>query len=468
MSDFHDALHRAAQPHGEAVGKDLTADAVVASSVRSVSEGRRRRAAMQAVASVAAVGAVVAGAWLVLPLGAGDQEPAGADPVHAGPFRYEVGDDPDAVPVEEPALLLRGEDAVMCGDELSLEPGVSVHSDEAFGRGLSLAAELKTLGDIMEGTPPATPQPLFSDMPDGPTDGWDPASPQWEVVASGALRTHTVSTLLLDGSTVVGLQESLSGSGQEEGIAHYGGGSGIPAEGQCGDVETREDLVELWDRGPGDPFTSVLVAQFWGGDAAGSTLLATIVIDPNEPANTDQEPTAVFDQPAPAELEAPDGAMHQSFIVPRPIAGCAPLAELREGGTPTVDMEGPPVEVPGAMGDLSGELWGAEPVLTVPAGDEPWFVERDAWLVADIVSAGIEDPHLDWTSLSSAQAWALALGGEDPLRDPECVYALPIPEVFGAVFLVVDGVAPEVEANWGDATVLPEEMQTWIYLGQAE
>src|SRR5690606_9155076 len=102
---------------------------------------------------------------------------------------------------------------------------------------------------------------------------------------------------------------------------------------------------------------------------------------------------------------------HQAFVVPRPERGCAPLADLRAAGHPGASAIEYTLDVPGLAPSLTGEFWGADPVVTLPEGEEPWYVGIDAWIVADEVSAGIQDPHLEWTSLSVG-GWALANGGE--------------------------------------------------------
>ncbi|WP_084039196.1 hypothetical protein [Demequina sp. NBRC 110053] len=170
-----------------------------------------------------------------------------------------------------------------------------------------------------------------------------------------------------------------------------------------------------------------------------------------------------------AELRAPEGDSYQAFVVPEPDVGCAPFGDLAAAGAPHEQSVQYEVELPGVADRLTGELWGAEPVLTLPAAYEPWYVGLDAWLVADVVSAGIQDPHLEWTSLSVG-GWALSPGGVDAVHGADCAYVQPIPKVEGAMFLVLDGVdqqsVSEVapDAYWS----LPADgLQTWVYLGEA-
>ena len=486
MSDFQDALHRVARPRGEVVGEALTADAVVASSVRGVRRGRRRRTAAQAGAGALGAAVIGMGAWLVLPLGGATDAMPAVTPSAA----------PGDLPVFEGSEVWSA--GPMNGPQDGVEPPVSQEIQDRFACGAPW--------DLAAGYYPA---PGYAGDVPGYEDSLDPGGdePQWDV-ESGSLTWSSALSSVEEGfydtavllwvrdGVIVGNARVQAGSvlvndREASMIGRVPTARGatlsadlstvsveLPPPGSCekgetpGLIENRAyELHVVHEYGPMNAFTAdgPLTslddhhdAQFRSGDPF------TQVVDPAGGPWVVQVTGLTSDEgPPPAELEAPDGVMHQSFLVPRPVEGCAPLADLRADGLPTADMEGPAVEVPGVTESLGGEQWGAEPVLMVPAGDEPWFLERDAWLVADIVSAGIEDPHLEWTSLSSTDAWMLAAGGEDPVRDPECAYVLPIPEVLGAVFLVVDGVAPEVAANWGDATVLPEEVQTWIYLGQA-
>ncbi|MFW7413895.1 hypothetical protein [Demequina sp. SO4-18] len=484
MSDFHDALRSAARRHGEAVAPGLSADAVVASSVHGISRGRRRRAATQAGVGALGVAAIGVAGWLVLPLaGPGESEPAGPDDaVNAGPWRYEVGADPEAYPIEEPSVMLNGGDEVMCGDELSLEPGVTVHDPDAFGRQIYQEAELTTLGETV-GTPTAEPRPLNSDDPDGIMTGWDPNQATWDGAIGGQLvGTETVS-LLMDGDTVVGHAFGSSLSASWDGLMEGSGGGSIPREGLCeGSEFTIEELLELEH---GDPMDTLLVTQFWGGSERGErvalgerVLLATIVFDPNEPANTTEAPSrdeftsspeptggaSAGPEPTPgvvdsAELQAPEDDEYQAFVVERPQPGCSPLADLRAAGRPSASDPQYTVELPVVAEDLTGELWGAEPVLTKSTDVGTWYLSHGAWLVADEVSAGIQDPYLEWVG-----DYELRSGGTDPLRGDDCAYVEPIPEIGGAVFLVIDGVDTSAVSDLDNA----DAHQTWVYLGEAD
>ncbi|MDN4480191.1 hypothetical protein [Demequina muriae] len=461
MSDFHDALRRAAQQHGEAVAPSLTADAVVASSVHGISRGWRRRATAQAGVAVLGVTAIGMAAWLVPSLGGvWDAEPAGAD---AGPFRYSVESGGD-VRDSEPEVMLRGADAVMCGDELDLTPGLTVHDAQALDRDLFLEAELTTLGDTL-GTPTAEPRPLDPDDPDGIMTGWDPDSPSWRIAGGGEVRSYRVATLLMDDDIVAGVVASSAyGAGGDEDAMLMGeSGAGIPRIGQC------DDSLDSWSNDPGDPMDTRLVAQYWSTSETGeSTLLATVVVDPNEPANSSEAPGIDGDSPDvvdSAELSR-TRPTHQAFAVPRPEPGCSPLTDLRDAGHPSTDAPEYTVRLPFLTEELTGELWGDEWVVSVTGGDTPWYLEHHAWLVADEVSAGIPDPHLQW---HPGLQFILRSGGTDPLRGDDCAYDAPIPEIDGAVFLVIDGVDWDAVDEAGtDPGGDRDGYQTWVYLGEAD
>ncbi|MFN3866983.1 MAG: hypothetical protein ACK4MD_09770 [Demequina sp.] len=179
------------------------------------------------------------------------------------------------------------------------------------------------------------------------------------------------------------------------------------------------------------------------------------------------EPASAGD---PSSGPAPSGDhTYRAFVVPPPEPGCSPLADQLAAGLPSTQSVEFPVEVPGVTQPLTGELWGAEPVLVLPPGEEPWYLGLDAWVVAADVSDGIPDPHLTWTSLSVG-GWALSPGGDDSLRDPECAYNQPIPDLEGAVYLVIEGVDPdalEQAAPGIEWAYEAAELHTWVYLGEA-
>ena len=283
-------------------------------------------------------------------------------------------------------------------------------------------------------------------------------SMRWE---DGAGITTTRLPMVLDGDEIVGL-------GVAEGWS--GGGPGhtdverlapvLP--GDCGDGPAAERADGIYE--------PVVVTQIWSDDL--QRPLATIVATSGEVEYTGLGEVA--DDPAPdgtAALQPPDGDSYQAFVVPAPeVAGCAPLADQRDLGQPGLHTVQYRVDLPGVAESLTGSLWAADPVVVLPVGEDPWYLGRDAWILADRVSAGVEDPHLEWMSLSVG-GWALATGGDDPLRDPDCAYVLPVPEVTGAVFLVIDGVdraAVEAAAPGVEWATDPAEMQTWVFLGNAE
>lgn len=449
-----------------------------------VRRGRRRRAVVGGVGAVAGVSLVAVGVWAVAPgLGSSVDVATSGDPAAAGPYRYVVDDVLDDhavndVPLRQPEVYLRGDDEVMCGDELSLTPGVTIHDQAALGRGIFLEAELVTLGDVTRSDPPATPKPLDPDNPDGLSNSWDPSEPIWDGWAGGVMSRQISTALLMDAATVVGVLEGSMVQTSMEQEVEGSAGSRVPTVGHCDLTEISwEDLSEL-ERG--DPMDTLLVSQFWGENQEGDVvLLATIVVDPHQPANHSTSPRD--NQPdwqdpierspfAPepvvqAELLPPDGDSYQAFVVPGPEASCAPFADQLAAGQPGAHNIQYEIELPGMTEELTGELWMDEPVLSVPTGESPWYKGLQAWIVADEVG-GIEDPPLQWHDDDLSADFT----GSYPMRDGACAFTAPDPLPQGSVFLIFHGVdMAAVEASglmveW----VEPSDLYTWIYLGEAE
>lgn len=442
-----------------------------------VRRGRRRRAVGGGIGAVAGISLVAVGVWAVAPgLGAA-VDPARPDAAaSAGPYRYAVDDAGDA-PVQEPEIFLRGDAAVMCGDEVSLTPGVTVHDPEAFERGIFHAAELVTLADVTDRPPPATPEPLDPDNPDGPWTGWDPAEPVWDGWSGGLMTSQATHALLLDGDVVVGHIDGSSGGGSGESHVEGTSGSPIPRVGYCEPSELSWD--QLTDLERGDPMDTLLVTQFWGaGEPGDRALLATIVVDPREPANSSSSPMdnqPEWDEPAddfpadpvpdgPAGLRLPEGDTYQAFVVPGPEESCAPFADQLAEGQPGLHNIQYEIELAGVADSLTGELWRDEPILTVPSADSPWYTGLQAWIVADEVG-GIEDPPLQWHGDDLSADFV----GSYPMRDGECAFTEPVPVPEGSVFLIIHGVdmaaieASGLMVEWVD----PSDLYTWIYLGEA-
>ena len=259
MSEFHDQLHRAAHAHGESVGQGLRADAVVTASVDGIRKGRRRRTAAQATFSVVGVAVLGLGAWAVMPRETLNAEPAA--PVTAGPYVYALNPGAD-VNEGDPELLVRGQDVVACGDEVSLTPGVTIHDPAALETDSTIEASLTTLGM-------AWPEG------DGSDPDYDASEPVWDVAAEGTNVQLQAMTLLLDDGEVVGFAGGFQTSGGGTGGA--AGAIPVPAAGECLDF-IGEDAES------GDPLDSVAIVQLWSADrgvtVTGSNPLATVVVDP--------------------------------------------------------------------------------------------------------------------------------------------------------------------------------------------
>ncbi|MFW2512360.1 hypothetical protein ACNI3K_01120 [Demequina sp. SO4-13] len=477
MSDFHDALRRAAQQHGEEVAPGLSADAVVTSSVHGISRGRQRRAAAQAGAGALGVVAIGVAGWVGLPLlGEGNMEPAGPEiGVEAGPWRYDA--EPGEATEGDPQVMLQGEDEVMCLDELSLDPGVRVHDDQAYERSIWLEAALARIDEAAASPPPS--QPNVAPTPEGRLTPI-PSAPQWVVSTGGEAASLTLATLRVVHGTVTGL--SLHYAGRDRGEGTRAEATLVPGGNACA-IPTG-DLTGTSAEPSGQGEETLVVAQFWAtGDSGDGDPLATIVVDSSEPANTTDlprigetsptpEPTAgtsgvpePSDEPTPypatpAHLRAPEGSEYQAFVVERPQPGCSPLADLLAAGQPSPSAPEYTVEVPGVTDSLTAELWARGTLATLPAGDDPWFLKHHAWLVSQEITDGVRpEAHLEWTGDRVLQ-W----GESDPLQGPDCAYVEVMPQIGGSVFLVIDGVDPSVAGSLDS----PDDYQTWVYLGEAD
>ena len=482
--NLHDELGRYGADAAASSRSRLESVEVRSALEARVRRGRRRRAAGRGLGAVAGLSLVAVGVWAVAPGLEGPVDVAASgEPASAGPYRYVVDDVLDEhargdVPIREPEVFLRGDKEVMCGDELSLTPGVTIHDQAALGRALYFEAEIVTLGDVNPLDPPATPEPLDPDNPDGPTNSWDLSEPAWDGWAGGVMSRQISTALLMDGETVVGVLEGSMVQTSMEQEAEGSAGAPLPRVGYCDLTEgSWEDVSEL-ERG--DPMDTLLVSQFWGESQIGEVvLLATIVVDPHEPANHSTSPRdnqPAWDEPSddvspdpvpdgPAGLRLPEGDTYQAFVVPGPETSCAPFADQLAVGQPGLHNIQYEVELPGMAKSLTGELWGAQPVVTLPAGEDPWYVGLEAWIVAEDVSDGIKDPPLTW----DGAVLGPGLGEHESVRGGGCAYNQPIPEIAGAVFLVVHGVdmaaieATGLMVEWVD----PSDLYTWIYLGEA-
>ena len=286
MSDMFHAVQRGTDSTARRVAQAMATDERVAATASAIRAGRRRRVAAQSsIAAGLAVGVV--GLWSWTPLFVDRAAPARP----SGPYLYEAT---ETSPIGDPELVLIGDNEVRCGDEVSLHPGVTVHDARALGRGISLDAISQTLGDTMPGDPPATPEPLFSEWPDGPTNDWDPSEEVWSVRASGDVNAIRIATVALDGEVVVGYVQDTTVTGAEGPIGGGSNGVRVARVGECeGEDQTWESVESAEKAGLQD---TRLVAQYWGTVAdAERVLLATIVVDPSLPANTTTAPTATPD-----------------------------------------------------------------------------------------------------------------------------------------------------------------------------
>ncbi|WP_084128805.1 hypothetical protein [Demequina sp. NBRC 110055] len=286
MSDMFHAVQRATDSTARRVAQAMATDKRVAATASAIRAGRRRRAVAQSsIAAGLAVG--VAGLWSWTPLFVDRAEPARP----SGPYEYEAT---ETSPMGDPALLLTGDNEVRCGDQVSLHPGVTVHDARALGRDVLLEAVSQTLHDVMPGDPPATPEPIVSEWPDGPTNDWDPREEVWSARVSGDVNAIRIATVALDGEEVVGYVQDTTVTGIAGPIGGGSNGVRVARIGECEGEDQTWENVEATEKA--DFQDTRLVAQYWGTFADDErVLLATIVVDPSLPPNTTTAPTAMPD-----------------------------------------------------------------------------------------------------------------------------------------------------------------------------
>lgn len=203
--------------------------------------------------------------------------------------------------------------------------------------------------------------------------------------------------------------------------------------------------------------------------APGATASATPTPTPGDSVS----PTPSVSPPAEsAQLEEPDGDQYQAFVVPQPEGeSCTPFVDQRAQGWPNAESVQYDVTLPGVQA-ITQEWWVAGPV--VMAEDEafnPWYLELDAWLLADEVSAGNPSPGVGWEQPADGDSWRLSTSagpGAAPGAD-DCAYVEPIPEISGATWLIIDGAEWAAVADQNpDVMEGSDDAMTWVYLGQAD
>src|SRR5690606_2049615 len=110
---------------------------------------------------------------------------------------------------------------------------------------------------------------------------------------------------------------------------------------------------------------------------------------------------------------------------------------------------------------ITAQWWGSDPVASV--GDDafdPWYLDNDTWLLADVVSIGAPSVAVGWSRESNWQEpasddvgiWRLftrAGAGVPPGMASDCAFPQPIPEISGAMWLIIDGADLELLEQQG-------------------
>ena len=433
MSDLRDSLGRWAEDRGQEVARAVS---VHEGETRAAASRRRARnlTTTTAVAVLGLVGAsalVVAGPW-------GAAQPAQPLPT-------------------EPVDLAE----LTCGAPWVLGSGSVTHdgtAPEYFGGIPGRWVKLTDGGDVIEN-------------PDGIEAGWESVTWTGEPTVRGNVAMEGIVVAERDGVIVGSAAPDFRRfMGYElDGVTFSGA-----YPGNCGNtVEPRED---------GDYTYHVVIQATLVGET--DTVLQTI-IDPNGPLTVEVSGLEELSQSSgqgsdvPAKLFVPRGDRFQAFVVPRPSPGsCTPYSDMIAQGVPTDDALQYEVTIPGVQA-LTGEIWGNGPLVVIDDEDyQAWYVGLATAVTAQRVDGGDPLAPLEWTTGPSVgeqtHEGELRLVNTWEAVDPGppragCAFTAPLPALDGAVFLIIDGVDSEslAAAYPGADVVLPENAQTWVYLGQA-
>ncbi len=355
--NLHDELGRFGADGASGSAERLSSDDVRESLGARVRSGRRRRAVGGGMGAVAGIALVALGVWAAVPFfGVQEVEPAEPDSaVSAGPFRYDIVPGADVVD-GPPQVVLTGDNAVMCGDELSLAPGVTVHDPVAYERAIWVAAELTTSEALGVGEESRR----YADYAP-PADAFlqsDPEPALWHMGLGGDTVRWEVVPLLMDGgvvagtSMVAGSESDVEHPGMEEASAMMQ----VPGDGQCGALLGGDGAER------GNPMDSVLVVQFWTlSEGEEAVLAATVVIDPNGPVYDGEGPQLPEDFGP--EVEAPaDFADLPAHGTDDYLASPVAVREWMDGLSCSAILDGV-----GEGADLGPEVGEAGPLPPVPS-----------------------------------------------------------------------------------------------------
>jgi hypothetical protein len=431
MSGLRDALGEWSGARGEEV-----AGSVRVHERETRAAAGRRRARNLTLTAGAAVVAVVAASALVV----------------GGPWR---GVEPAVAPTGDPIDL----GALVCGAPWTLEEGTVTHDESApayFGGVSGGWITIADNGEVFE-----NPDTLWA--------GYESLAWKGTPLLNGNVVLRGTVVAVKDG-TIVGVAAPArrETAYQGEDLQAIGSYPGV-----CGDE------VVVSDSGP---YTYHVV--FTASLAEDPERPLQTIIDPSGPITLEVTDLEYWGDPTGdsslAELEEPVGDEYQAFLVaaPLPRTVCEPYTDILANGEPAKLTPTYSVTIPGVQ-SLTGEIWGNAPAVVIDDETyEAWYVGLKTGITAQEVDGGNPLGALAWTT---GTTW----GEDEPPRDlrlintadatyptelpADCAYTQPIPQLSGAVFLIIDGVdwdALNVQNPGADITA-EEGWQTWVYLGQA-
>ncbi|WP_084079225.1 hypothetical protein [Demequina sp. NBRC 110057] len=296
--NLHEELGQAGADATAGSGERLASVEVGAALGARVRRGRRRRT-LGGAGAVAGVAVVAVGLWTWLPWGGGgrDVEPAASysPPEIHHAVDYRVAD--SASVVDEVPLDLRTSGALVCGDDVVLQEGVTVHDRAVLSSGVEVRAASQSVLSMTRGNLDQVPEGEWDNLTASAPSTIDTATEShvFQVAVGwqdGDGITVMTAPLLLRGDQVVGVGVTEGGSGGGAGGSAEASLAWTPLPGECPGGTGSASLGD-------GVYEPVLVTQVWS--ASLQTPLATMVVSAG-----DIEYTGLEEAPPWVSLETDD------------------------------------------------------------------------------------------------------------------------------------------------------------------